>query len=116
MSRESHKRYLEQAALKAAQKAFDKKAPHPLDRESLGRLRIQTVEPWKRILLGLLSLFFLWPGITLIITEPFWAGVIVTAIGAGLLAFAMLGRKKTIDAALDGIDVIHLAAQFFDAL
>lgn len=115
MSRESHKRYLEQVALREAQKAFDKNTPDSLSRDSFGRLHIQTVEPWKRILLAVIGLPLLGTGIALICTGSFWAGVVLGVIGIGVLALAVLGRKKTIDAALDSVDVIHLATQFFDA-
>jgi hypothetical protein len=40
---------------------------------------------------------------------------IFAAIGIGLLTFACFGPRKTIDAALDRIDVIHLATQLLDA-
>ena len=115
MSREFHKRYLEQVALREAQKALDKNKPGSLNRVSFGQLRIQTVEPWKRVLVAAIALSFLGAAIVAICVGFFWAGVFLSATGLGLLLFAGLGRKKTIDAALDGVDVIHLAAQLFDA-
>ena len=116
MSGESHKRYLEQVALREAQKALDKNKRGSLSWASLGQLRIQTIEPWKRVLMAAIALSFLGAGIVAIRNGFFWAGVLLSAIGLGLLLFAGLGRKKTIDAALDGVDVIHLAAELFDAL
>jgi hypothetical protein len=115
VSRESHNRYIQQAALREAQKALDNNKPGSLSRVSFGQLRIQTVQPWKRILLGAIALIALGSGVVLIYADSFWAGVFVGAAGLGLLLFAAFGRKKTIDA-LDGVDVIHLAAQLFDAL
>jgi hypothetical protein len=112
MSRESHKRYLEQVALRTARRAIDQNALDPLHPASLGQLRIQTVEPWKRILLGIVSLLLIGPGIAVLLTETLVPGVTLCAIGAGLLTLALFGRKKTIDAALDSIDV----AQLFDTL
>jgi hypothetical protein len=115
MSRESHKRYLECAALREAQKAFGAKTPGSFSRDSFGQLRIQTVEPWKRILFAAIGVLFLSVGFVVICTEPVWMGAIFAAIGIGLLTFAWFCRRKTIDAALDGIDVIHLATQLLDA-
>ena len=115
MSRESHRRHLERAALRAAQKAFDPQKPGTLDRQSFGCLRIQTVEPWKRIVLAAAGALTVTAGVVIMFTARFWTGLILAALGVGLLLFGLLGRRRPINATLDGIDVIHLAAQFFDA-
>ena len=115
MSRESHQRYLQQAALREAQKALAKNSAHTLSRDTFGQLLVQTVEPWKRILLAMIGLPLLGVGIFLICTNPFWAGIILSLIGTAIVVLAILGRKKTVDAALDSVDVIAVAAQLFDA-
>jgi hypothetical protein len=115
VSRESHRGHLERAALREAQKAFDPKNPSTFDRQSFSSLRIQTVEPWKRIVLAAAGALVVSSGFVIMSAGLFWTGLIFAALGVGLLTFGLLGRRKPIDATLDGIDVVHLAAQFFDA-
>jgi hypothetical protein len=116
MSRESHRRYLEKAALKEAQKALAKNGRESLNPESFARLRIQTVEPWKRLSLAFTSLLMIGAGVYLLSTGDFWPGVIVISLGLGVLALAVFGSRKTIGSVFDGVDLISLAAETFDAL
>lgn len=116
MSRESHQRHLERIALREAQKAIARHAGDtPLRLESLAQLRIQTVEPWKRIVLSVPALALLVAGVGFCVNGPLWLGLLLGIAGLALLAIAVIGRRKTIHSALDGIDIALLFEGLFDA-
>src|SRR5688572_16090529 len=98
MSQASHRDFLERSATRSARRAQARAATKRLDREDVAKLRIQTVEPWKRIVCllagaGLLGLAgWMWreelsPG----------ALVCVAAIGAMLIVIAAFGWKKPVE-------------------
>jgi len=113
MSRESHRRYLEKTALRQAQKAIVRSGRDNLKKEDLARLRIQTLEPWTRILLLVFGLLFIGAGVLVSAVDVRWLALLLF-ISGGLGVFAaIVGRKKTITAALDGIDVLQLFEGLF---
>lgn len=116
MSRESHRRYLERAALREAQKAMRRPGDRPFSREDFSRLRIQTVEPWKRFLLGLIALGLAGLGINAWLNAPIAVAWILFALAAGVLLFAIFGRKRKIDTTLDSIDLSGIIVTVFDSL
>ncbi|PTX90634.1 hypothetical protein [Opitutus sp. ER46] len=113
MSWESHQRYLERQALRAAQKAIDRGALTAERRADASRLRIQTVEPWKRALLALASVAL---GITAYLTLDALPVAVSGGlfVGSGLLlAFAALGIRRTAEAVLDSVDLVSLLDALF---
>lgn len=112
MSAESRKRYLEQSALREAQKAIDRHGRNAVSREDLACLRIQTIEPWKRGLLAILGLIAGVGGYLALTDEVGWLSLLLFSAGALLLIAAILGVRRTVKAALDGVDPFQL----FDSL
>lgn len=84
-------------ARKAAAKA------RATDIASLKKVRIQTVAPWKRWVLGGIGMAFLSLGIFLRNQFP-GAFIIFGLLAMITILFAILGKKKSIDAALNGVD------------
>ncbi len=112
MSAESHKRYIEQCALREAQKAINRHGRSAFGKEDFAGLRIQTVEPWKRVLLALLGALSAAGGYYALTDDIGWLSLILFTLSLLLLLAALFGVRKTVEAALDGVDLI----QFFDAL
>jgi hypothetical protein len=113
MSTESHKRYLEQRALREAQKAIDRGGRDGFGGGDFARLRIQTVEPWKRVVLGGTGFLFGSVGIYALKESADWIAVIFLVLGASCLLASIFGRKQTVEAALDGIDLTYLLDALF---
>ena len=113
MSRESHRRYLEEIARREARRTIERLGRDRLKREELGKLRIQTLEPWMRIMLLVFGLLLIGAGLFANRAEVRWlAFLLFFSGGLGVFA-AIIGRKKTISAALDGIDVLQLFEGLF---
>lgn len=73
------------------------------DRSATRHVKIQVVAPWKRITVGAFGL--VWLGIAYLVSEDSF----LASLGLGVLfilntLFAILGSKKTIDGALNGLD------------
>ena len=113
MSRESHERFLKQAALREAQKAIDRHGSDTIKKEDFHQLRIQTVEPWKRIILFVFGALICGLGVLAIREVTVWLGVLIFLGGIFCLGAALIGKKKTVVAALDGIDLLTLFEAFF---
>ena len=101
MSREKHRRFLEQSALREAQKAIRSRGDN-FKKEDLGRLRIQTLEPWKRIIALLIGSFF--AVLTFIAIRGDYHIVALILFPAFALLFigaGVLGYRKPVDAVID---------------
>jgi len=113
MSRESHEQFLKQAALREAQKAISRRGGGAFKKEDLYILRIQTLEPWKRVSLFALGIFICGFGVFAMKEFAVWLGVIAILVGVFLAGAAIIGKKRTVVAALDGIDLLTLFEGFF---
>ena len=67
MNQAQRARYLQRAVLREAQKTLQRHHGAPLTRDELLGLRVQSVEPWKRILLVLMGACPLGFGVGLLI-------------------------------------------------
>ena len=110
MSRESHRTFLERSARRTATRAFAR-SDHPLTKDELARLRIQTVEPWKRILLSLAGLACCALALVLCLKGSLWPESLLFVPGLALLVFGLRGRKQDIDSALG-----EMAGQLIEGL
>jgi hypothetical protein len=120
MNPEKRARYIERAALQAAQKAIGRKGGDKLTREELLALRIQAVEPWQRILLMLAGLIPGGLGILAVLRDhPFGGGVLIL-LGVVIAVAGMVGRRRTVEFCLnalgDAVSAPDLIAAIFDAL
>ena len=109
MSRESHRKYLENAALREAQKAIARKGRENFSRDELLRLRIQIVEPWKRIVLGLLGLVLSGISIASFLQGPSWAGYLVAAPAIEIVLPA--GVVVRLPGGTDPVELARLVAE-----
>lgn len=102
MSRESHHEFLEQSAARTVRRALARDAQKLLQREDAAKLRIQTVEPWKRILCLLIGGFLLAASWGLCLDDGnIWAVMLIGALGLAAAFVGMFGRKKSIDDVLE---------------
>lgn len=111
MSAESHKKYIEQQALREAQKAIDR-GQSSLRKENCANLRVQTLEPWKRVVVALGGLLLIAGGLLVLREDIGWLALLLFAPGTLTILGAIFGIKKTVEAALNGVDVSYI----FDAL
>ncbi|MFT3869930.1 MAG: hypothetical protein QM715_15880 [Nibricoccus sp.] len=111
MSTESHKRYIEQQALREAQKAIDR-GQSSLRKENCANLRVQTLEPWKRVLVAFGGVLLVTSGLFASREDIGWLALLLFALGGLTVLGAVFGIKKTVEAALNGVDVSYI----FDAL
>jgi hypothetical protein len=103
VNRERHERYLEQSARRAAPKAITRHSA-PVDREALLALRVQTLEPWKRVALTLAGLAIGFGGVWLGTETGFATLVVVSVVvSTPLLLFGLFGRRKTVEQILDAM-------------
>jgi hypothetical protein len=113
MSIESHRHYLEQRALREAQKAIDRRGRDRFGSSDFARLRIQTIEPWKRVFLGGTGFLFCGAGVYALKEEAEWIALVFFVLGAFCLLASIFGRKRTVEAALNGIDLTYLLEALF---
>lgn len=102
MSRESHPAFLEKSASRTLRRALARDSRKQLDKAEACRLRVQTVEPWKRILclvLGAASLLASW--LAQQAGADLWIVLLLGAVGVVCMFIGTFGRKKTIDSVLD---------------
>lgn len=101
MSQDKHRKFLEHSALREAQKAIRSRGDS-FKKEDLGRLRIQTVEPWKRVVALLIGGFF---GVLTVVAirEKYHVIALVLFPMLALLFFGagVFGYKKPIDTVID---------------
>jgi hypothetical protein len=103
---------LEKQALREAQKALDRHGADQFRTLQLARLKIQTMEPWKRFLLAFLGLASGLGAYGVLLADIRWLSGLLFLLAGGLLLKGILGSKLTIENALDGMDLSYL----FDAL
>lgn len=96
---------LSRQAIRLAQRKGEK-AGRPLSREEILRLRVQTVEPWKRILImaiGLLAGVFSF--VCYRFGAPVWIWAALTLCSVIILLFGAFGRKAYLDRELQKMRV-----------
>jgi hypothetical protein len=102
MSRESHQKFLEQSACRTVRRAQARDAGKTLRREAACKLRMQTVEPWKRIVCLIIGAFFL--AVSWMIQRDdgnIWAVLFLGALGLSAMLLGTFGHEKPIDAVLN---------------
>src|SRR5688572_19195614 len=102
MSRESHHRYLEQAALREAQKAFSRGQERATVRDFLS-LRVQTVEPWKRMCCLLIGCGFGAVAVWLAVEHEtnLWAVGFLAALSLLSIIVGIIGWKRPVEVVLN---------------
>jgi len=113
MSRETHKRFIERGALREAQKAVDRHGRDSFRRETFAQLRVQTIEPWKRVSFASLGFLIVGAGVYTLQEDIPWLALLFFMLGAFCVLASILGRKKSVEAALNGIDLTYLFEALF---
>jgi hypothetical protein len=97
-------RYLERAALREAQKALRREGKESFTRDELLQLRIQSVEPWKRIVLGTLGTACSGTGVYVLFEkDAMFGGLFLVVFGIVFLLIGLIGHRKTIESCLEAI-------------
>jgi hypothetical protein len=107
-------RQIEKSALREAQRALTRDDRTHLTRGELLQLRVQTVQPWQRGLFLVIGAALLAVGGVLYARDHEWFPLLVLGVpGLGVMLLGALGRKKTLDAALEqlGSDLGELVIQ-----
>ena len=102
MSGQSHQRFLEEAAVREARRVFDVER-RPATLSSFLALRVQTVEPWKRIVCVLLGLLFGTFAAWLADDHQgaLWAAGFFGILAVIAVAVGAIGWKRPVDAVLN---------------
>ena len=99
-SRTAHlQRAIEKAAVRAA-----KISDHPVTRDELLELRVQILPASKRLIFGFLSLFLGCLAWVLSDLDYFWFSLLSGLSSIASLFFAVIGVRRTVSMALDGLD------------
>jgi hypothetical protein len=103
VSRESHQQFLEQSARCAATRAKRRAGGKALTIRDVRRLKVQTVEPRKRVVFFVLGIVFGGAGVVAWRADIRWLGATLCGVAFVLVLIAIIGRKRTIERVLDGI-------------
>ena len=106
MSRESHRAYLEKVALKAAQRAIDRNGGGKLTESQARQLKVQTIEPWKRITIALIGAALGGLSYACFHSDIGWLGVILGIGSMATFIIALAGRRKDAAKVFDGLDLL----------
>jgi len=82
----------------------------------LGKVKIQTVEPWKRALLGVLGLGACGGGVAFGNAGHAILGGVLVVLGLLLALLGAFGRRRTIDAVFTVVDLSEIVAGIVDIL
>jgi hypothetical protein len=104
MYREHRKRFLERAALREARKALRRSSSGSFTKDDMLHLRIQTLEPWLRILVIIIGLVC-WGAIWLITHDAgtdinIWVLLLLGFLGLFFVGTGVFGWKKTVEEVL----------------
>lgn len=111
-----HEEYLRRNACKVLAKECARSPAKKGQVDALLDLRIQVIEPWKRVIIGLLSIGALTGAVLLFVDGAFWLGLMLLIVSLLLLAVAINGVKKTLRSAFDGLDVVELVGGLVDLI
>jgi len=100
---EQRARFIEQAALREAQKAIKRRGGESLTREDLLGLRVQTISLWIRVPLIVLGLAALAGGVFLMSQGLLGLGVLVVLLGIVLGGAGCVGWRRTLSETLDAL-------------
>lgn len=102
MSKESHQRFLERTARRAVERKRLKDAQRRPTQDAVAKIRIQTVEPWKRISCMLIGTGFLF--VSWLIQQNdgnLYAVLFLGFLGTLGLIIGLFGKKRTIESILN---------------
>lgn len=103
MSQASHRAFLENSARRAAVRAALRNGHAVPTVEDLRGLRIQTVEPWKRIVVALVGLFFLAVTVHGIRDDFNWVALLFFGgLSLVCLLIAIFGCRRSIQEVVGG--------------
>lgn len=100
---------LTRQAIRLAQRESRKRG-RPLTKEEVLKLSVQTVDPWVRVLLALAGVALASFGIWLLTREAGGLGLVLLIFGLLMVGASLVGWRKTVEAALNGVD----PCSFFD--
>jgi hypothetical protein len=100
---------LTRQAIRLAQRESRKRG-RALTKEEVLKLRVQTVDPWVRVLLALTGVALAGVGIWSMAPEASSPGIALLIFGFLTMGASIVGWRKTIEAAFNGVDPLS----FFD--
>jgi len=75
-------------------------------------LKVQVAATWKRLVAGVFGVVLLWFAYSAFVWDGGALALVLTIVfgilGVALLVIAFLGDKKTVDSAVDGLDVLDV--------
>lgn len=102
MSRETHARFLEKSVTRCIRRAHARNPGDSLNLDRIRKLRVQTVEPWKRIVCASIGFAILLPATILFLRQNINlpAFLFLFAFGAAVVLLGLIGKKEIIECAL----------------
>jgi len=116
MSKPGHQRFLEESVRRAALRAQRKAPDKTFQLRDVHRIRVQTVEPSKRIVALLLGLAGAGGGFLALSASKTGLGIFLFIASFFLTLTGVFGWKKTIEGLADVIDVGELLSGIFECI
>lgn len=113
MNSEARQAFLRESARRALARAALRRRKELLQRQDLLELKIQTMEPWKRLFVGFCGLAAA-VGAGLMFSENSrTVGLILLVVALLLLVFAWWGLRRSIERVFDQFDLLQVLGEFF---
>jgi hypothetical protein len=114
MSRESHREFLKRSAQRTLARERERRHKERWSAQEVRRLKIQTVEPWKRIILAVLGAAATAGGFVALSNDEPALGIALFVVALLLFLVAAYGIRKTIEGLTDSIDVVDFIGGIVD--
>lgn len=116
MSRATHEQFLRKSARGSVIRESRRRSGAPLTLDRVRELKVQTMEPWKRVVSALVGLLFCLAGSFAWNHDVTGLSILLFGLGAIFVLMACFGRKRTMKAILDKVDVGDIVSGIIDLI
>ena len=114
MSRQSHEEFLKRSVRQTLARERERRDKEHWSVDEVRKLKIQTVEPWKRVVYGFLGLTTAVGGMLTFNEKNRVLGVVLILVSLVLMVVATFGIKKSVDAVINSIDLVDIVSGVVD--
>ena len=107
MSRQSHEEFLKRSARLAVTKERERRDKERWSVDEVRKLKIQTVEPWKRVVYGFLGITTAVGGALTFSEKNRGLGALLIVVSLVLMFVATFGVKRSVEAVCNSVDVLE---------
>jgi hypothetical protein len=114
MSRQSHEEFLKRSVRQTLIRERERRDKAHWSVDEVRQLKIQTVEPWKRVVYGFLGLTTAMGGVLTLSEKNRAIGIVMLVVSLMLMFVAAFGIKKSVEAVFNAIDLADLVSGIVD--